>query len=195
MDNIPDCPTMMFDLFRERQRLPHQAADPLPERVVQALDMACLAAFLAYRTLPFRRQHAGVRIPAIAGTDRTLAIHGGQRLPALVRGCFITSSDCDPDHVARVTVTGQPHPRFVACMAHKRPAFVTCDGQPAFFLDRTCTWRGWSAYVALTDDCNQRSDTPTARAMPARDMRSRKRRSLRAFVSSGMRRSGGSPTN
>jgi hypothetical protein len=75
MDKIPNRPNMIVNLFRERerQRFPHQATDPLPEHVVQALDMARLSAFLADGTMPLRRQHTRIRFPEIGVTDGILA--------------------------------------------------------------------------------------------------------------------------
>lgn len=132
MDKIPDRPHMILDLFRERQCFAYQATNALPQRVVQSLDATGLSARFADGPMAFRRQHAGVRIPKIAVADGTLAINGWQRFPQ-GPGCrFITGTDGDPDNFSCVAVKGQPHPLFVPFVAHKRPPFITFDGQPSF---------------------------------------------------------------
>jgi hypothetical protein len=57
-------------------------------------------------------------------------------------------------------------------VSHERPEFITFNSQTTLFFDRTRTSRGTLRYFSLTYVCNQRSDTPTARAMPARERRS-----------------------
>jgi hypothetical protein len=96
-----------------------------------------------------------------------LAIHSGQRCPQLAGCRCVTGSDGDPHHFPRVPVKGQPDPLPVACVYHKRPEFITCNGQTTLFVDRTRTSRGTLRYFSFTYVCSHRSDTPTARAMPA----------------------------
>ena len=133
MDKIPDCSTMILDLFRERQRLAHHVADPLSQCVVHALDMARLSAVLADWTMPFRWQYTCIRFPEIRGTDCTLAIDAGQRFPQLASRRFITCPNRHPDTFSRVAVTRQPDPLLCVLGANKRPQFVTFDRQSAFF--------------------------------------------------------------
>ena len=136
MHKIPDGPDMIFNLFRKRQRLAHQATDPLAQRVVQALDATGLPALLAHRTMPLRRQDTGIGIPEIRVTDGTLAIDRRQRLPQLARGGFVACADCHPNDFSCVAVNGQPDPLFIAFVPSKRPQFVTFNRQPAFFFWR-----------------------------------------------------------
>jgi len=81
MDKVPDGTDVVLPLLRERQGLAHQAADPLPQRVVQPLDMAGLPAVFAHWTVAFRWEDAGIGVRKIAVAHRTLAIDRWLRFP------------------------------------------------------------------------------------------------------------------
>ncbi len=55
VDETPDGTDMVFQLSGETERLPFQAADPLPGGQVEALHVAGLAALLAHRVVLLSR--------------------------------------------------------------------------------------------------------------------------------------------
>jgi hypothetical protein len=73
---------------------------------------------------------------------------------------------------SRIAVEGQPYLFLLVLIADKRPQLVACDGQSALLFDRTRTSRGTWRYFSLTYAWSQLSETWTARAMPASEMRS-----------------------
>jgi len=186
---------MIFNLLRKRQRLVHQATDALPQGVIQPLHVIGLPAGFSHRAMPFRRQHDNIRLPKITVTHRTLAIHWRQRSPEVAGRCRIPCSNRHPNDFPRVAVDGQPHPLLVPFIADERPPFITFDSQPTLFFDRMRTLRGTGRYFSCTYACSQLSETGTARAMPASEMRSSSRRSMMPLISSEMTRQAGSSTN
>ena len=55
MNEHPYCPDVIHELLRERQRLPHQSRNPLPQRVVHSFYIARQAAIFADSNMPFAR--------------------------------------------------------------------------------------------------------------------------------------------
>jgi hypothetical protein len=81
MDEIPDRANMVVLFLGEGQCFANRSPDPLSQRVVDALNMGCLATLLADSTMAFGRQDASVGFPKVAVTDRTLSVDGGQGRP------------------------------------------------------------------------------------------------------------------
>ncbi len=55
MHKIPNCPNVVTQLLGEGQGLTHQAPDPLPQGIVEALNIAGFASVLAHRSMSFAR--------------------------------------------------------------------------------------------------------------------------------------------
>jgi len=55
MHKIPNCPNVVTQLLGERQGFPHQAPDPLPQGVVEALNIVGFSSFFAYRSMSLAR--------------------------------------------------------------------------------------------------------------------------------------------
>jgi hypothetical protein len=81
MDEVPDRANVIVQFLREGQRFANQPPDPLAKRVVQALNMGCLATLLAHRSMTLGWKDATIGFPEIAITDRTLAVDCRQGRP------------------------------------------------------------------------------------------------------------------
>ena len=68
MNEHPYCPDVIHELLRERQRLPHQSRNPLPQRVVHSFYIARQAAIFADSNMPFARNDVDVGLPVV-GVD------------------------------------------------------------------------------------------------------------------------------
>jgi hypothetical protein len=55
MHKIPNCPNVVTQLPGEQQSLTHQAPDPLPQGIVEALHIAGFASFLAHCSMSSAR--------------------------------------------------------------------------------------------------------------------------------------------
>ena len=81
MNEIPDRANVIVLLLGEGQCSANQPPNALTKRVVDPLNMGCLAALLADCPMTLGRKHANVGLPKVAIADRTLAIDRGQRRP------------------------------------------------------------------------------------------------------------------
>jgi len=119
VNEIPDGCFVVFELFREGQSLTDQAGDTLTKRVVEALDVAGFAAFLADSFVAFGGQNQSVGIPEVCMDDGALPINRWQGIPQLL------SRFCRPvphgatHNFASVFVLGQPDPDLLHLGAHK----------------------------------------------------------------------------
>lgn len=125
MDVIPDCSNMIDHLLGERERLAHQTTTPLPQRVVESLDMVRLSALLADGPMAFGRDDRRVGLPKVGVTDGTLPVHCWKRGPQLPRRRLGPPTNGDPDDFPRVAVDGKPDPDLPALFPDKRPQFIT----------------------------------------------------------------------
>ena len=81
MNELPDCANVLGLLLGEGQCSANQPSNTLPKRVVDPLNMGCLAALLADCPMTLGRKHADRGLLKVALADRTLAIDRGQRRP------------------------------------------------------------------------------------------------------------------
>lgn len=81
MNEQPDRPDMVLELLGERQGLPHQSGNPLPQGVVQALDITRQAAVFAHGLMSFARNHRDVGLPKIGVDFGALSIDRWDGLP------------------------------------------------------------------------------------------------------------------
>ena len=110
MNKQPDGADVVLDLFREGQRFANQPTDALPECVVHPFNMGGSAGCFAARSMAFAGQNGGIGRPEIRVRDRTLPIHGRQRVPQLLCGGLIARPNRDTDNFAGVPIHGQPNP-------------------------------------------------------------------------------------
>jgi len=76
MDEIPERPNMILELFRKGEGFTNQASAELAKGVVKTLDMVGQPSVLADRTMAFWRENFGIRLPEIGVKDGTLSIVG-----------------------------------------------------------------------------------------------------------------------
>lgn len=76
MYEIPQGANVIGHLFRERERLAHQATTALAQGIVEPFDMIGLATLFANCPMPFRGQDGGIRFPKVGVADRALPIDG-----------------------------------------------------------------------------------------------------------------------
>ena len=98
-DKQPQAGLMQQIGFREGQGLAHQTTEPLPQRVIQALDMGRLAGVFTYRAVLTRRNDLLVRLPEIGVTDAA-PIGTWNTPPQPPTGCFRTVTHGVPYHLA-----------------------------------------------------------------------------------------------
>ena len=182
MDKVPNGANMIGEFFRERQRLSDEPGNRLSEGAIKAFDMIGFPGFFTYSAMALGGNYGFVRRPKIGITDRALPINGWQRRPEGLSAFPAAIPDMDPDDLAGIAVDRQPNPLFIIAVLNERPQFVTLDGQPSTALFFTWTWRGVRSYFWLTWVCNQRSETPVIRAMPAKEIRSRSSLSIKLLV-------------
>ena len=85
--------------------------------------------------MAFAGQHRCIGRPEIGIRDRTLTIHGRQRVPEFLRGGLITLANGNTDDLAGVPIQVQPDPLLRRFFLDKGPQFVTFQGQSPFFWD------------------------------------------------------------
>ena len=85
--------------------------------------------------MAFAGQNGGIGRPEIGIRDRTLTIHGRQRVPEFLRGGLIALANGDTDDLAGVPIQCQPDPVLRRFLLDKGPQFVTFQGQSPFFWD------------------------------------------------------------
>ena len=81
MNEQPDGPNVVLKLLGERQGLSYQSSNPLPQRVVQPLNVTGQATVFAHRLMSFTRDDRNVGFPEIRVDLGTLAINGWNGLP------------------------------------------------------------------------------------------------------------------
>jgi hypothetical protein len=134
VDKVPDRANMVGQLFRERECLSNQSTTTLPQGIVEPLDMTGLTTLLSDRTMAFRWQDCGIRLPKIGVADGTLAIEGRQRSPQSAYAGFGPRSDRHTDNFAGLAVKSQPNPLLTSFLANIRPEFITFQNQAPFLL-------------------------------------------------------------
>ena len=105
---------MQTDIAAERHGFADQAAAPLAERVIEALNGVRLAARLSDRTVPLRGEDLGVGFPVVCGDHRALPIAGRQGVPDALAGLRRTIPNGNANNVAGGAVKGEPHPDLLS---------------------------------------------------------------------------------
>ena len=113
MDEQPDGPDVVLELLGERQGLSHQSRHPLPQRVVQTLDVTGQAAIFTDRLMPFAGNDRDIGFPKICIHLGTLAIDRWNGLPERPRRFPRTVTDVAADDLSGLGIKGQPNPLCV----------------------------------------------------------------------------------
>jgi hypothetical protein len=81
VNEIPNGPKMIFELFGKRECLSYQARDSLAKGTIEALNSIGFATVLVDWTVSFRWNDPNVSLPKICVTNSTLPINSRQRIP------------------------------------------------------------------------------------------------------------------
>jgi len=112
-----------FLCFRERERLSHEASQPLTQNVVEALNMARLPRALPGRSVLGFRQHLGISCPEV-GVKQAYFVSAGNALPQQAAGLLAPAAEGVSNDLASATALRQPHPTLVFAPENKRPEFI-----------------------------------------------------------------------
>ena len=119
VDENADARLMPLGILTERECFPHQIRTALPQRVVEAFNMRCLARLFADWTVPFAREHTCICFPEVTIADRPFAIIGRKRLPELAAGLRTPIAKGQPNDPTRLPLQGNPDPYSVAFASNK----------------------------------------------------------------------------
>ncbi len=98
--------------LRERQRLSHEASQPLAQSAIPALHMIGLAALLAYCLVPIFRKDLLVALPKIAVEYPLSAITLRNTLPKLPTSLLASVAYRVSYHLTGAPTQRQPDPAF-----------------------------------------------------------------------------------
>ena len=114
---------MVFQLFRESQRLSHQSAAPLPHGVVEPFDVVGVAFLFACRHMPLLLQNM-IAAPEVGEEGGVLAENLRHFLKQRLCVLLPSSPDMEGDDLPVGCVHHQPEPLLVALVAHKAPHLI-----------------------------------------------------------------------
>ncbi len=117
----------------KRERLADKAGQSLPERVVEAFNMAGLPFAFSGRPVMPCGNHVVVGAPQV-GIGSFVSVAFGQSLPQLPTCPLAAVADGTGDNLAGAPALSQPYPMHFSPAAHKRPEFV--EFQNVAFLSR-----------------------------------------------------------
>ncbi len=117
--------------FAERDGSSRQSCEPLPQDVVEALDVTRLSVALACGDMLLRRQHDFVRFPKIS-VEHAAFVISGDSLPQDLATRLRAVAGRISHNLARPAALGQPDPAFVLTLLYKGPEFI--DFQAVAFL-------------------------------------------------------------
>lgn len=121
----------------EGQGFTDQGTTPLPQRVVESLNMIGFATPFIHWTMTLRWKNDSVDVPLVRVEHRTLVVVRWQRVPQLLTGLCGTIAKGDPNNFAGSTIKGEPNPDWLLLVTDKRPEFIHLDDQ----LRRRRRWR------------------------------------------------------
>ena len=78
MHKVPNCANMILDFLGERERLPNQSRNTLPNRAIKSLDMIRFPGFFSDRMMPFFGKNAVIGFPEIRIADRPFLVYDRQ---------------------------------------------------------------------------------------------------------------------
>ena len=97
----------------------------MSERGVHPFTMGGSTSCCTAWSMAFAGQNGGIGRPEIGIRDRTLTIHGRQRVPEFLRGRRIPLANGDTHDLARVPIQGEPNLPLLLFCGDKRPEFIT----------------------------------------------------------------------
>ena len=105
----------------------HGSADksalPLPQRVVEPLDVAGLTLAFARGDVLSRRQHDFIGFPEIS-VEHALLVSGGNALPQQSASHFAAVANRVGNTLTGAAALSQPDPLLVLAFEHKGPEFI-----------------------------------------------------------------------
>ena len=123
-DEVFDGTDVVRQLFREGQRVPDEAGDALPQRVIEALDMIGFAGLLCDGFVLRRGNDPGVNRLLIRIECRLPTVHCWQVGPQLCRTRVTAIPDVERKDLPCLPLHGDPHPLLVRFFRHKAPHLV-----------------------------------------------------------------------
>ena len=107
---------MHLVVLGERERFPDEAAQPLPQNVVEAFNVASLSCSFACGLMLALWQYVGIDRPEIRVTEAA-SVNRWDALPQKAASGFASVAHRVGDDLARPTALRQPDPAFVLAEA------------------------------------------------------------------------------
>ena len=117
----------------KREGAPHKATQPLPEYVVEPLNMTRLSLPLTCRPMLLCGKDFGIRFPEV-GEQQTTLVAFGNTLPQQATRLLASVSDGIRDNLTGSAALGQPDPAFVSPALDERPHLVHLQNVSLFGL-------------------------------------------------------------
>jgi len=164
-----------YHRFREGQRLPDHARQPLPQRVIEALDMRRLPTLDTNPGVLLSRNYCRIRFPKVTVTVSTL-IRWRNRFPQFATRRFTSIANSIGHHLASTTAQSNPNPPFTCFFQDERPEFIEFQsGRILIFwvrLNKRLTqWRQLCSLFLIHSVTVLRA-TPNVRVNPRKELRS-----------------------
>jgi len=118
-DEVLDRTDMVRQLFGEGQRVPDEAGDALPQRLLEALDVMRFPGVLRDSWVSGCQNDPGVDRLLLRIACRPLAVHRRQIGPQLLRPCMTAVTDVARKNLPCLFVHRNPHPLLVGLVRHE----------------------------------------------------------------------------
>jgi hypothetical protein len=115
----------------DRQRVADQARDALPQGVIETLDVVGFPSVLRDRLVSLCRNHTCVGIILICIEDGLLTGHPGDLGPQRFGTAATPITDVKRNHLAGLSVHGNPDPLPISLLLHEAPRFIGFGFQPS----------------------------------------------------------------
>src|SRR5712672_1739303 len=110
LDDHPNARFMQFKVFTKRKRFPHQICTPLPQCVIQSLDMLGFTGSFWHWTMAFGRKDTWIDAPFIRGENRAPPLISRERLPEFAACLRRTIAKGKTNDLACLTLNRHPYP-------------------------------------------------------------------------------------
>jgi len=110
----------------ERERLPDEPGQPLPQRVVPPLNVTGLAVALVRGLVLLVRDDLAIGVPEV-GVAEQPPVGGRDTLPQPLASFLAPVAHRKGDDLARPAAQGQPDPPLVLATEDERPEFVESE--------------------------------------------------------------------
>ena len=109
--------------FRKRQRHADKTGEPLPQGVIPALHVSGFSRLFPHCYMLLLRDNRLIRCPEIReALTSTIAVWNG--LPQALTRLFASIPNRISHHLTRLAAQGNPNPRVVCFLEHKRPELL-----------------------------------------------------------------------